>query len=220
MDLNFDVVWDNLPALLDGLRITLASFGIALAIGLPLGIVLCGLRLRGRGFGAGAASLYITVFRTIPEMVLIFWMFYCLPPLLGYRISGLASGSFALGLVAGAYLCEIFRGGVQSVAPGQWEASTALALPRATVWLRVILPQASRLAIPPFINFMTELLKGTTLLATIGVAELALKSYVLGAQTFRYFEFLTAIAILYFIVIFPIARFAEYVERRLARAAG
>lgn len=218
MDLNFNVVLNNLPALWQAAQITLFSFVIALAIGLPIGIMLCGLRLRPRGLSGRLAQAYITMFRAIPEMVLIFWMFYCLPPLLDFRISGLLSGSLALGLVTGAYLAEIFRGGVQSVSAGQWEASDALTLPRHAIWLRVVVPQAARLAIPPFINYMTELLKGTTLLATIGVADLAFRSYVLGAQTFRYFEFLTAIAILYFLIIFPVARFAEYVERRLANS--
>jgi len=218
MELNFDVVFANLPALWSGVQITLASFSIALAIAFPLGMVLCAMRLGSSAALSWVAAGYVTIFRAIPEMVLIFWMFYCLPPLTGYRASGLASGSLALGLVSGAYLCEIFRGGVQSLGSGQWEAAKALALPRNAVWLRVVVPQAARLAIPPFINHMTELLKGTTLLATIGVAELALQSYVLGAQSFRYLEFLTAIALVYFIVIFPVARFAEHVERKLANA--
>ena len=220
MDFNFNIVLSNLPTLMDGLKITLLSFTIALAIGFPLGLILCGMRLRKTGFAARLAQGYVAVFRAIPEMVMIFWMFYCLPPLIGFKLSGLTSGSLALGLVSGAYLCEIFRGAVQSVAKGQWEVSDALALPRRAIWLRVVTPQAAKLAIPPFINHMTELLKGTTLLATIGVAELALRSYVLGAQTFRYFEFLTAIALIYFVVIFPVARFAEHIERKLAKATS
>lgn len=218
MELDWGVVWRNLPALLEGVRVTLASFAIALGIGLPLGLAVCGFRLRSGGWGAAAGAAYVTVFRAIPEIVLIFWMFYCLPPITGFRVSGLLSGSLALGLVSGAYLGEIFRGGVQSVPPGQWEAARSLALPRWTIWTRVVAPQAARLSIPPFINYMTELLKGTTLLATIGVTDLALRAYVLGAQTFRYFEFLTAIALLYFVIIFPAARLAERVERRLAAA--
>ena len=218
MSLDFGIVARNLPALLDGVWVTLAAFALALAVGLPLGAMVCALRLGRSRWGARLATGYVTVFRTIPEIVLIFWMFYCLPPLLGLRVSGLASGSLALGLVSGAYLGEIFRAGVQSVAPGQWEAARSRALPRRAVWTRVVVPQAVRLAIPPFVNHMTELLKGTTLLATIGVANLALKSYVLGAQTFRYFEFLTAIAVVYFALIFPVARLAERLERRLAAA--
>ncbi len=216
MELDFGVVLDRWPELMAGVRITVLAFLIALAIGVPLAVLICAGTLRDRGFWAGLARGYVTVFRTIPEIVLIFWMFYCLPPLLGFNVSGIVSGSFALALVSGAYLSEIFRGGIQSVGKGQWEAAGALALPRRTVWLRVVVPQATRISVPPFINFLTELLKGTTLLATVGVADLALKAYVLGAQTFRYLEFLTAIAVIYFVIIFPVARLAEHVERRLA----
>jgi His/Glu/Gln/Arg/opine family amino acid ABC transporter permease subunit len=189
---------------------------LSLALGAPLAALICAARLRQTGALAKLASAYVIVFRVIPEAVLIFWMFYCLPPLTGYQVSGLWSGSLALALVSAAYLAEIFRAGVQSVDHGQWEAAEALALPRRTLWLRIVIPQAARLATPPFVNFLTELLKGTTLLATIGVADLALQAYVLGAQTFRYVEFLTAIAAIYFVIIFPVARFAEWMERRLA----
>ncbi|NAZ35314.1 amino acid ABC transporter permease [Rubellimicrobium sp. CFH 75288] len=206
------------PQLLDGARITLLAFGIALAIGIPIATIVCAGRLRGGGVLAGLSAGYVTVFRIIPEAVMIFWMFYCLPPLTGYAVSGLWSGSLALALISGAYLAEIFRAGIQSVDRGQWEAAKAMALPRWITWTRIIIPQAARFATPPFINFLTELLKGTTLLATIGVADLALRAYVLGSQTFRYLEFLTAIAIIYFVIIFPVARFAERIEHRLAAA--
>lgn len=217
MELEPGVVLRNWPELMAGVRVTLLAFAIALGIGLPLGALVCAGRLRGGVWGRLAGG-YVTVFRVIPETVLIFWMFYCLPPLLGVQVSGLWTGSLALGLVAAAFLAEIFRGGIQSVAPGQWEAARAMALPRRVIWTRVVIPQAARLSTPPFIGFLTELLKGTTLLATIGVADLALKAYVLGAQTFRFMEFLTAIAVIYFVVIFPVARFAEWMERRMAAA--
>lgn len=217
MELDPGIVLRNLPALLDGLRITGLAFLAALGVGLPLGALVCAARLRGGVWGALGQG-YVAVLRAIPEMVLIFWMFYVLPPLLGVRGSGLVLGSLALGLVTSAYLAEIFRAGVQSVGRGQWEGARSLGLPARVIWTRIAIPQAARLAIPPFVNALTELLKGTTLLATIGVADLALKAYVLGAQTFRYMEFLTAIAVLYFIVIFPVARLAERVEHRLAAA--
>lgn len=216
MELDPGVVAQHWPALLAGARVTVIAFATALAMGLPLAALICAGRLRGRGVLARLAGGYVTVFRVIPEAVLIFWMFYCLPPLTGYQVSGLWSGSLALALVSGAYLAEIFRAGVESVPSGQWEAAKALALPRRVTWTRVVIPQALRLALPPFVNFLTELLKGTTLLATIGVADLALQAYVLGAQTFRYLEFLTAIALVYFVIIFPVARLAEAMERRLA----
>jgi His/Glu/Gln/Arg/opine family amino acid ABC transporter permease subunit len=216
MQFDTGIILKNLPELMSGAWITLASFLIAIGIGVPLGGLICALRLREGAIASGFAQGYIVVLRVIPEAVLIFWMFYCLPPLTGYNLSGLMSGSLALGLIAAAYLAEIFRAGIQAIPRGQWEAAAALALPRRVVWSRIILPQAARLATPPFVNLLTEILKGTTLLATIGVADLALKAYSLGAQSFRYLEFLTAIAVIYFVIIFPIARFAEWVERRLA----
>ena len=218
MELEPEIVLRYLPQLAEGARVSVIAFGLALALGAPLAALICAGRLGRRRFFAGLAGGYVTVFRVIPEAVLIFWMFYCLPPLTGYQVSGLWSGTLALALISAAYLAEIFRAGIQSVNAGQWEAAKALALPRRTLWLRIIIPQATRIAIPPFINFLTELLKGTTLLATIGVGELALQAYVLGAQTFRYLEFLTAIAVIYFIIIFPIARFGEWMEHRLAAA--
>ena len=105
---------------------------------------------------------------------------------------------------------------MQSVAPGQRDAAHALALPRRAIWARVVVPRAARLAIQPFVNHMTDLLKGATLLATDGVTDPALTAYVLGAQTFRCLEFLTAIAAVYFVVVFPVARLAERIGRRLA----
>lgn len=220
MDLNFTIVQSNLDALWQGAQITVAAFLLSLSIGLPLGMLLTLCLLRRTGFLYRSAYVYVTLFRAIPEMVLIFWMYFCLPVITESRISGFWSGSAALGLVAAAFLCEIFRGGVNSVPTGQWQAAESLALPRSATWFRVIIPQAARLAIPPFMNYMTELIKATTLLATIGVADLALKAYLLGAQTFRYFEFLTAIALVYFIIIFPIARYSEHIERRLANEKG
>ena len=219
MELDLGVVLDNLPPLLAGAQVTLLAFAIALGIGAPLAMLVCAGRLSRRAWAARLCSGYVTVFRVIPETVLIFWMFYCLPPLTGFQVPGMLSGSLALALVSAAYLAEIFRAGIQSVGAGQWEAATALALPRWTTWSRVVVPQAARFATPPFINFLTELLKGTTLLATIGVADLALRAYVLGSQTFRYLEFLTAIAVIYFVIIFPLARLAEWMEHRLAAAA-
>jgi ABC-type amino acid transport system permease subunit len=124
-----------------------------------------------------------------------------------------------LALVSGAYHAEIFRAGIQSVSRGQCvsggERLACRAGPSEDAGRH---PQATRIGGPPFINILTELLKGTTLLATVGVADLALKAYVLGGQTFRYLEFLSAIALIYFVVIFPVARLAEHVERRLALA--
>ncbi len=97
---------------------------------------------------------------------------------------------------------------------GEIEAATALGISGYARWRFIILPQALRLMVPPLVNYFTELLKNTTLLSGIGVAELALQAYLLGGQTFRYVEFLSAIALIYFAVIFPASLLSRRLEHR------
>ncbi|HSE74604.1 MAG TPA: amino acid ABC transporter permease [Dongiaceae bacterium] len=191
--------------------ITLAS----LALGMLIGVVVCAMQRSGKSALVYPAVAYVAVFRTIPEMVLIFWIYFCMPAVTGLTLSGIASGCIALGLASGAYLAEIYRGGIEAVPLQQHEAGQALGLPTWLLWVKVILPQAVRFMVPPFMNYFTELLKNTTLVAAIGVAELAYAAYALGGQTFRYLEFMTAIGVIYFAIIFPIGRYAIVIERKL-----
>ena len=218
MELDFKIVFGKINELVLGVYVTLGAFGLSLSIGLALSLILLLLRYSPINSFVIIAKSYVAFFRAIPEMVLIFWMFYCIPTVGIISFSGFITGSLALGLVAGAFLSEIFRASINSVKKGQWEAGQALGIPKKILWFKIVLPQAARLAIPPFVNYLTELLKATTLLATIGVGELALKAYVLGAQTFRYLEFLTAIAVLYFIIIYPVAFLAKALEKKLQKS--
>jgi His/Glu/Gln/Arg/opine family amino acid ABC transporter permease subunit len=219
MNFNIGVLEANYPALLGGLMVTCLATLIALSIGFVVAIVMVTLRLGGGKWARRFVDAYLTFFRTTPEMVLIFWAYFCLPAVLGIQMSGLTAGSLSLGLVTGAYLAEIFRAGIQSVPKGQFEAGRALGLTRFALWTRVVLPQGVPLMTPPFINYLTELIKNTTLLAAIGVAELAYVAYNLGAQTFRYFEFITAIGIGYFLIIFPISLLSRRLEKTRRQAA-
>ena len=218
MEFQFSVLANNYPALIQGGLVTLLITAIALVIGLAIGAVLCAGRPRGSAFDRLALT-YISFFRTTPEMVLIFWSYFCIPLIFHIRVSGLLVGSVVLGLVAAAYFAEIFRAGIEGVARGQVEAGRSLGLRGIPQWRYVILPQALRLMIPPLVNYFTELIKNTTLLAGIGVAELSLEAYLLGGQTYRYVELLSAIAVVYFAVIFPISLWSRLLEAK-ARAAS
>lgn len=204
------------PLLLDGLELTVAATLVALATGVLGGALVCALRRSRRRWPARVAVGFVGFFRTTPEMILIFWGYYCLPLLLDWRISGFWTGSLILGLVAAAYLAEIFRAGIEALPRGQWEAARALGLRPYPLWRCVVLPQAVRLMVPPFVNYFTELVKNTTLLSAIGVGELSLQAYLLGGQTFRYVEFLSVIAVGYFLVIFPTSLLARRLERGAA----
>ena len=214
MDFRLQVVLSNYPPLLEGVVLTLWAAAVALTIGVVLGALGCAVRLSGRPLADRIARGYVLFFRTTPEMVLIFWGYFCVPYLFKLKVSGFWTGSIVLGLVAAAYFTEIFRAGVQAVPRGQVEASLALGLGRYPRWRFVILPQALRLMVPPIVNYLTELLKNTTLLSSIGVAELALQAYLLGGQTYRYVEFLSAIALVYFAIIFPLSMASRRLERR------
>jgi len=214
MDLRPSVVLGNYPLLIDGVIMTLWAAAVALSIGVVFGAAGCAVRLSARPAFDRAVRGYVLFFRTTPEMVLIFWGYFCIPFLFKLKVSGFWTGSVVLGLVAAAYLTEIFRAGVQAVPRGQVEAAHALGVPAYSRWRFVILPQALRLMVPPLVNYFTELLKNTTLLSSIGVAELALQAYLLGGRTYRYLEFLSVIALVYFAIIFPLSMASRRLEQR------
>ena len=216
--------WDQLirygPDLLQAFGVTIVISAISLVIGIVLGLIACLGKLTGRGGAYRLSNAFIDFFRTIPEVVLIFWVYSCLPLLLSVRISSEACGVIALSLFSGAYLAEIFRAGVLAVPRGQVDAAYALAIPRFHIWRQIIIPPAIRRMMPAFVNFLTELLKATSLLSAIAVAEMAYVASILGAKTLSYFEFLTAIAVLYFILIFPFSLLARRSEKKLVERTG
>lgn len=213
MTFDLRLIIANQDALWGGLYVTCLATLLSLAIGMVGALVIQFLRSTRRKLPIFVAEAYVTFFRTTPEMVLIFWAYFCLPVALGLQLDGLWAGCLSLGLVTAAYLAEILRAGIGSVSGGQFEAARSLGLKPVAMWWRVIMPQALKVMIPPFINYLTELIKNTTLLAAIGVGELAFVAYNLGAQTFRYFEFITAIGIGFFIIIFPISLLARHLEQ-------
>lgn len=220
--MSFDehVLLQYYPLLLDGLATTLLAIGLSLLIGIGLGLLAALGSLSKDRFVYLLARGYVNLFRVVPEIVLLFWMFYALPPILEVRLSPLESGVLALSVVAGAFLAEIFRAGILAVPRGQIEAAHPLGIPVYHRWRRVILPQAIRRMMPAFVNYTTELLKHSALLASIGVTELTYRAYTVSSQTFKHLEFFTSIAVAYFLVIFPLSLYVRRSEARLLRRTG
>ena len=211
MDYNWNVVFRNYELLIQGLAITVQVTLISVLIGFLMGGIVCAARLSKTNLIKNFAIGYILFFRATPEMILIFWAYFCVPMIFEFKVSGFWTGSVALGLVTAAYLAEIFRAGFNAIPVGQLEAADSLGLKFYVKWRFIITPQLMKIMIPPLFNYFTELLKNTSLLSGIGVAELALQAYLLGGQTFRYVEFLSAIAVLYFLMIFPLS----FISRKL-----
>jgi His/Glu/Gln/Arg/opine family amino acid ABC transporter permease subunit len=217
--MHFDThtIIQHLPELLQGVQLTMLLVLTSLAIGVVLGLVACLGKLLERGLLCWIASVYVMVMRGIPEMVVMFWIYYCGPLILNTRLSSFSAATASMSLYAGAFLAEIFRAGILAVPRGQGEAARALAIPELSLWAEVIMPQALRMMIPAFIGVVTLVVKISGLASAIGVGELVYEASIVSGQTYRHFELFTAVAIFYFMLIFPLSLLAQSYERKLAR---
>jgi polar amino acid transport system permease protein len=213
---DFSVVFANWDLLALGLANTLKVTGTALAFGIPLGLVLALLRLSNRRVLAWPAGFVIEFFRTTPPLVQLFWFFFALPILINVEMTPFGAAALTFTIQSAAFFAEVFRGGIASIDRGQWEAARAIGMSEAQAMRRVILPQAVARMIPAFMERAIELMKTTTLVATVSYADLLFQANDLAQKTFRPLEVLTAAALLYFIVILAASLGSRALERRLA----
>jgi His/Glu/Gln/Arg/opine family amino acid ABC transporter permease subunit len=215
--MSFDraAVWESLPIVGAGLWLTILLVVVSLAIAVAIGLLACAGTLLGHGALFRASRAYVGLFRALPETVVVFWLYYCGPLILTVKLTAFQSATAALAIPAGAALAEVFRAGVQAVPRGHVEAARAIGLsPFWVVW-DVIAPQALRIMIPAFLGLVTILIKNTALVSAIGVEELFYRATVHAGQTFRHFELLTTVAIIYFLLIMPLSVLTQRQERRL-----
>lgn len=215
---DFSVVWRNSHLLLWGLLGTLKVTAAALALGLPLGLTVALLRLSRVRAVSLPAGVFVEFFRSTPPLVQLFWCFFALPILIGVRIDSFQAAVMTLSLQSSAFFAEVFRGGIVSVERGQWEAARAIGMTYSQLMRRVVLPQAVKRMIPAFLERAIELMKTTTLVATVAYADLLFEASDIAQKTFRPLEVFTAAAAIYFIVIFAASRVVQVSERRLARS--
>ena len=215
---DFAVIWRNSHLLLAGLVNTLTVTGAALALGIPLGLVVALLRLTRSRALAVPAGVFVEFFRSTPPLVQLFWCFFALPLIAGVTIDPFEAAVLTLTVQSSAFFAEVFRGGIVSIERGQWEAGRALGMTYHQLLRRIILPQAIKRMIPAFLERAIELMKTTTLVATVAYADLLFQASDIAQKTFRPLEVFTAVAALYFSVIFCASRAVQGLERRLARS--
>lgn len=214
---NFTFLWHYRGLIVWGLGVTVAYTIGSIAIGMAIGLVTGLLRLSRNKLLTLPLVAYVEIFRCTPLLVQIIWFYYALPVVLGIDIPATMAATLVLSLYTGAFYAEIVRGGVESIERGQWDAARSLGLRRLQALRLVILPQAFRRMIPPFMNQSIIQLKNTSLVSTIAVADLLYEGQMITAATYRPLEVYTMVAALYFAVLFPLTLGAQYVERRLAR---
>jgi len=212
----FSVIRDNWAYLLQGAWITVSVTAVALAAGLIIGLVLGMTRLSKRKWVSLPALCYVEIFRNTPALVQLMWVYYALPVLTGIELNAVVSCTVALSLNISAYLGEIFRGGIQSIDRGQVEASRSLGMSYGQTMRKIVLPQAIRRMIPPFVNETVALIKYSSLVSILGVADLTYQANVLSTTTFRPMEIFSFIAIVYLVICAALSYSAQRIERRLA----
>ena len=214
---SFGFLWRYVWLFVTGVEITLAyTFGTIL-LGLTLGLMMGMARLsRSRLVNAPVVAL-TELFRCTPLLVQIVWFYYALPVLMGIQIPATVAAVAVLSLYTAAFYAEIFRGGIVSIEAGQWDAARALGLRWWPMMRRVVLPQAVRRMVPPFMNQSIIQLKNTSLVSTIAVPDLLYQGQLITADTYRPLETYTMVAVIYFLLLFPMTLLAQEYERRLAK---
>ena len=213
---DFAPVIANAPLLLEGLGNTLKVTGVSLGCGLVLGLGFALLRLSPRRWLSWPAGFLIEVFRTTPPLVQLFWFFFALPLIAGIEMTPFLAAAVTFSIQSSAFFAEVFRGGIVSIERGQWEGAFAIGMSRRQTLGRIVLPQAVKRMIPAFLERAIELMKTTTLVATIAYADLLFEANDIAQKTFRPLETFTVAALIYFVVITAFSLLARIFERRLS----
>ena len=203
--------------LLKGLQWTLVLSAVGFVCGTFTGLGVALARTSGFRFLERIAAGYIALFQGTPLLMQLFLVFFGLP-LVGIEVSPWLAATVSLALYASAYLVEIWRGCVDAVPLGQWDASASLGMRYLAQLRLVILPQALRLAVPPTVGFLVQLVKSTALASIIGYSELTKTGQILTNATFQPFVIYTLVALIYFAMCYPLTSAARRLERRLAAA--
>lgn len=206
-----------LPLLVQGLLITLKISAVIIALGLVLGLFVAGGRLSKNPLINGPVSAYVELFRGTPALVQLVWFYYCLPIFLGINLPGFTAIVVALTLNVAAFYGEAYRSGIQALAKDQIDSADVLGLSYLQKMYYVIVPQAFRLVIPVLLSLSISLFKDTSLVSTLGVGDLMYQGRVIATQTYRPIEILTSVAVIYFIIAFPISMLTRRLEIRLGR---
>jgi polar amino acid transport system permease protein len=192
------------------------GFTIATAAsGLAVGCIVALANLSRARVLSAVLTGFIEIFRCTPVLVQLVWCYYALPMLIGIEMTPGTAAFFTLTLYGASFYGEIIRGGIISVDAGQWDASRALGMRRHQVMIRIVLPQAFKRMIPPLVNQTVLQLKNTSLLSVLAVPDLLYQGQLITSASYRPLETYTMIAVIYFLILFPLTRLAHRLEVRV-----
>jgi glutamine transport system permease protein len=219
--MNFTLVMrDVFPLLMRGMVITVETTIAALIIALFLGLFFCLLGMSHFPVLRLIAKAYIWIIRGTPLLVQTFFIYFGIPQLIqslgfDFRLSPLTAGIITLSMNAGAYIAEIFRGGIQAIDHGQMEAARSLGLSHYRAMFRIILPQAMRISIPSLVNQFIISLKDTSIVSVISLAEIVYEAKIYIGRTMQSFATWTIVGAVYLLIITVLSQISTHVEKRL-----
>ncbi|MBX3582754.1 MAG: ectoine/hydroxyectoine ABC transporter permease subunit EhuD [Rhizobiaceae bacterium] len=218
MDWNWQFTWEILPRLIVATGNTLLAAGLGYGIAVVIGLVFALAQRTPFSVVTIVVREAVEFIRSTPLVLQIFFVFY-VGPQFGIRLSPWTAGMIAIGLHYAAYLSEVYRGGIESVPKGQWEAATSLNLSTARTYFRVVIPQALPPSLAGMGNYLVGIFKDTPMLSVIGVAELMHTANAIGSETYRFLEPYTLVGVIFLLISLPTAAgirlFEGWVRRKL-----
>ena len=219
--MNFGRVFSEAtPLLLEGIKLTIGVSLIAIAIGIVIGLIMCLMKMSKSKILSAIAGVYIWIIRGTPMLVQAFIVFFGFPQLIQvmfptFRLDAFTAGIITLSLNAGAYLAEIFRGGIMAVPKGQSEAARSLGLSKGKTMRKVVLPQAFKFSIPSLVNQFIISIKDTSILSVIGLAEIVNKAKTYVGKSYEFFSTYLFVAVFYLVIISILMVISNYIEKKL-----
>lgn len=213
--MSFDTIASYMPLLLQGALVTVQVTALSFVISTLLGLLLALMTVSKVAPVALAGRSIVNVIRGLPIIVQLFYIYFVLPEF-GIDLTAFQAGVIGLGIAYSAYQAENFRAGIEAIDPGQVEAAESLGMKSAKVMRRVVLPQALRIALPPYGNTLVMMLKDSSLVSTITVAEMTRQGQLIAASTFDNLTVYTLVALLYLALSLPLTFMLRRVEKRFA----
>lgn len=218
-DWKWDFFWEVLPRLLSATVNTLIAAGVGYVIALVLGLILTLAQRTTFNILNMIVREFVEFIRSTPLILQIFFIFY-VGPQFGIKMSPWTAGMVAIGLHYAAYLSEVYRGALDSVPKGQWEACSALSMKTRDTYFRIIIPQALPSALAGMGNYLVGIFKDTPMLSVIGVAELMHTANAIGSENYRFLEPLTMVGVIFLLISIPAAGFIRVFESWLHKKLG
>ncbi|MBX5224726.1 ectoine/hydroxyectoine ABC transporter permease subunit EhuD [Rhizobium sp. NLR8a] len=216
MEWDWDFVWQIMPTLLEGFKITILATILGAAVAMVAGLALAIARRSPVAVISRTVGFVSEFIRGTPLLVQLYFIFYVLPDI-GIRLSPLTAGVIGMGIHYATYAAEVYRAGIENVSRGQWEAAKATNLTTRQAWIHVILPQAIPPMIPALANYFIAMFKETPLLSAITVLELMNQAKSIANSNYRYIEPMTLVGVFFLVVSLISVVGLRWLEERYAR---